>query len=1149
MDSPGSQLSPPPTPAPVLDAGHESEQLHGRRRRRHRRRQRQRQHVERSTSSHPRRERNDSQSGGLGEDIAEENEPSVGGEANPETKVAEGEANAENLGFIVDVQGDRNITRYGANQYETSAYHRTGGNSVVGLPDKRIDPETRHDHTLVTVPADAVAPSTTRLLSTLNPSTLYTNPPIPVANRRAHPIPDSPAADVDDSANFISIESPPPVEVASGAGGPDTECSPTVVPDTFIEDEDEAEAIREKTINRPVPPVDPKIREMMILRRNAKLTREVKKNPLNVRAWIRLAEHQELVILGARPDSRPLTNEEKHGVVSAILSIYDNALKANPRHPARDRLVLGRIEQGAKVWDPEELSNQWEQVLRSDSESISVWVEYLDHCQTNPQKFDFDTCFGTYLLCLDTHSRVGSGPDRYLITSYLFLRLTVFLREAGYLERAVGYWQAVLEFVVCRPSGLAANHEEALETFNKFWSPAYVKIGEPGWQAWNTDHDPNSLKSHVDSDHEPRECPAHSFKAWTSAERVHMMWNRMPTHEFDLVDKEGDLLEVSLLADCTRILEYFRDFVGTVGVALLIDAFLQFCHLPHLTYPANLHTSRLWIGENFLRNQFMDDWQNTIGEWIEFQDYAASTTVRPFAFSHHTFIPTTDNLFSQPEMWFSCLAKWAENGYQQTCVNKPDFVVNTLFSLAQIVDESRFCEYAIAVFLACDRDGAKKRAKALLEQDQDDIRLWNALALVNWGNGHKQSAQKVWSTALFQTQELPDKDFVETALLWNSWIWATLQAGENEKAAYLLKTMPFKRVWMGSYRAADRDELETTDILRLTRFLGDVQWTALRFRRFQAYVAYTDCLAISRYLLGASFGETLKFYDDALKLLSDKFEHDAVSRAFGSELLHQARAKLVYHYITTKPAQYRPLDVHNILLGSLETFPHNTMFLALLKWNDARMGVTHRIRDIFDATIGEKARAAKHSGRGRGAQIDRVPITTHFFNIYCEMGRPVLGNSSTHLVRAAFERAIDHGPVSVGKTPAPRHRFELISSTSAQNNITIWKLYVLWEAHIERNYTRAREVLFRALRACPWAKELYMLAFEHLREDIVQADITRLSFERTRRAAERTHRTEKVVGSGFGKIELQALYSEMLRRGLRINHRLADVDISVGDDD
>jgi tetratricopeptide (TPR) repeat protein len=758
-----------------------------------------------------RRQRRSSRDGGICESISNESEPSVGGEGADESKVAEGEANAENLGVVVDVQGDRDITRYGANQYEVPAYRRTGSGLVVGLTDERIDYESRHENTLITLPANTVAASQPRPLSTIDLHALYPTFPIPIANRRPLIIPANAAAESSSTAF------PPGLGIASSAADFNTG-TPCFIA-LFPSEEDEDETISEESIEHKV---DPAIREAEILRRNAELNRAVEQNPQDIRAWMCLAEHQEHVILGMRHDNRALNDNEKQLVASASLSIYEKALKANPQHPERDCLILGRIEQGAKVWDPEQLSRQWEQVLRYDSESIGVWIEYLDYCQTDSQKFDFDTCFKSYLHCLKTHSSVGRGPDKCLIRSYLFLRATLFLREAGYIELAVGYWQAVLEFVVFRPADLAYDHKKALKQFEKFWSPAYVKIGEPNWRPWNAGYDPFAPKAVVaNPGYNLWAYPPDLFKTWAAAERERMMRNRMPSHEIEPPTKEEGVFEVFLLADCKHILQCFCDLAEQNGVALLIDSFLQFCHLPHLTNPANLHTSRLWTGDNFVRNQFMDDWRNTISKWIKFHDYAASTTVQPFAFSHHTFIPTTDTLFSDPECWFSALAKWAASASRRSCVIKSGFVVETLYSLAKTFKDSNFVEYTLAVSFACNSDRARQHAKGLLRQRPGDLRLWNALALMDWRTGNWKMARDVWSNALEMSQGFDDYEFIESSLLWNSWIWETIHNGHFEKSAYLLQAMPYKRVDLLSYHKAYENELNRTNVLRLTRVSHD----------------------------------------------------------------------------------------------------------------------------------------------------------------------------------------------------------------------------------------------------------------------------------------------------------------------------------------
>jgi hypothetical protein len=192
-----------------------------------------------------------------------------------------------------------------------------------------------------------------------------------------------------------------------------------------------------------------------------------------------------------------------------------------------------------------------------------------------------------------------------------------------------------------------------------------------------------------------------------------------------------------------------------------------------------------------------------------------------------------------------------------------------------------------------------------------------------------------------------------------------------------------------------------------------------------------------------------------------------------------------------------------------------------------------RTRDILEVTTGYGPKSPTSL-----TQTHRVPITTHLFSIYIEMGRPVVLGSTTHSIRAAFERAIGDANIPLGKTPTRKHSFELTSSTSAHNNLTLWRLYILFELYGEYNIPRARELFFRALGSCPWSKELYMLGFEHLRADLTAA-----------LPPCRVNSGGQANPPGFDYSELRALYTEMLRRGLRVHHHVEDFWSHQGEED
>ncbi|CAG7974791.1 unnamed protein product [Penicillium nalgiovense] len=796
MDSPGSQgvpqfssFRPPPT-SPSADATGSEHERHRRRRSGHRQR------ADRKESPSSRHHGRPSD-GGRQKATGEESEKRLSGERIDDVNALDDEANKR---FVVDSRGDRDNTRYGVDRYEVPTYQRNGDGFVLGLPGQRIDYKTRYDQgpLLLRPDSSSSTSSTTKPLSAETLSTLSHNLPIRLRSDLQANI----AAETQHSQNFISTTVPSQPGVAATADLDDE------APPSYRSIHDPAKSGEQDTENIDTSAFTRIAREAEILNLNAKLNSAVAQQPTDIHSWIRLAEHQELALTGARSGDRTSSHDDVQVVARAKLYVYERALKANAQNPERDHLVLCRMEEGAKIWDDAKLALEWDEVLRYHSEFVTVWIQYLDYCQTDSRDFNFNDCFTTYGYCLKLHSRVGFGPQKTHIRAYLLLRLTLFLRESGHVELAVGLWQAVLEFTCFRPAHLMGKTEEALVEFKKFWAPGHTRIGEPGWQPWNSGQiSRGPAAEHVyTSEVDARVL----FPTWVHAERERMFKNRVPSHAFD-DPKEKDAFRVVLLEDCTQILPYFWDLEGSLGS--LVDAFLYFCHLPHLTLPANMHTSRLWTGDNFLRNEYMDDPRNTIADWITFQKHTATTTIEPFSFPHHTFVHTTDTLFADSKMWFSALTKWAATTSHSSCVIDSDFVLSTLHSLVDIFRDSQLAEYAIAVTFACNNTLGKKYGKRLLKERSSNLRLYNAVALMYWRTGDRDVAHNVWSTALSMSKNFDARELTDSALLWNSWIWEMLHDGQKNQASYLLQAMPYHKVHLLSYNTADELDLNGPNFL------------------------------------------------------------------------------------------------------------------------------------------------------------------------------------------------------------------------------------------------------------------------------------------------------------------------------------------------
>jgi hypothetical protein len=73
-----------------------------------------------------------------------------------------------------------------------------------------------------------------------------------------------------------------------------------------------------------------------------------------------------------------------------------------------------------------------------------------------------------------------------------------------------------------------------------------------------------------------------------------------------------------------------------------------------------------------------------------------------------------------------------------------------------------------------------------------------------------------------------------------------------------------------------------------------------------------------------------------------------------------------------------------------------------------------------------------------------------------------LGN--VHSTRAAFENAV--------------------SSPACSAHPGLWRLYILFCTRTKEFKKQATDVFYRAMRACPWAKKLFMMAFTELKHSL-----------------------------------------------------------------
>lgn len=231
-----------------------------------------------------------------------------------------------------------------------------------------------------------------------------------------------------------------------------------------------------------------------------------------------------------------------------------------------------------------------------------------------------------------------------------------------------------------------------------------------------------------------------------------------------------------------------------------------------------------------------------------------------------------------------------------------------------------------------------------------------------------------------------------------------------------------------------------------------------------------ECLILFAYLSNElSLVEAHATFTSNLKFLSIRCFPSSSTH----EYVHQAFAKLL-HYHVTKTSRFKPSMIRSFLEESVIQFPQNTIFLGLYAIIESYSRIDDRVRSIMRDVV-----LTRHSNR---RTEDRESVISHFFAIYSEISRGLELGSNTSTIRSTFEHAV--------------------TSTCGAPCAGLWKLYFSFE-HSHGDYQMAKSVFHRGVRACPWAKELYLLAFHCL-------------------------------GMVMSKEDLRGLYTTMLEKELRV---------------
>lgn len=137
------------------------------------------------------------------------------------------------------------------------------------------------------------------------------------------------------------------------------------------------------------------------------------------------------------------------------------------------------------------MDKKWRHVMFSHVASAKLWRRYLSHTTSHLARFKVSNSVSQYLKCLEVLKGIKAGTftshhmEPLVAENALFSVFADSCRfwvDAGYSERAVAAYQAILDFNLCCPKDykLQALSGKTLVFFETYWESGTSRIGEEG---------------------------------------------------------------------------------------------------------------------------------------------------------------------------------------------------------------------------------------------------------------------------------------------------------------------------------------------------------------------------------------------------------------------------------------------------------------------------------------------------------------------------------------------------------------------------------------------------------------------------------------------------------------------------------------------
>ncbi|WVW82554.1 hypothetical protein I302_104565 [Kwoniella bestiolae CBS 10118] len=942
-------------------------------------------------------------------------------------------------GFFSDIVGDRDAVRYGStSSTSTPRYHREGRNRILGLNEGLRILYSR-DRTEKGV---EVAPMGRLYIQRYNSRQTQS-----AASQHLHRVLLLPS---DDQPAFDPSESYVDFGLRSARRADDT---PTYRDIHQPEEQEDYELEAIQAAIGSYSTLEEEVRKETI-----ETEQYLKSHPRDIDRWIMYSQlHLRLSPdLTAKSELSQISTKTR-AEAEVTLSILSRALDAEENNFNSTKLHLAYLKAAEQFWPNEKVTNRWKNVLRELSEKIDqvdmmdLWLGYITWREGNGfGKGDggVDEVVDVYEECIGRLKENYQGDTQAMEENlvYLFLRACLFLKQAGYSERSLAMFQAIMEITFFKPaqlhgayvhSSLSTSFDKVLNAFEEFWDTEAARIGESGSKGWRniSTFSPSQNRDAVPQKHTSED----PFEKWLEAETHAESTYSLPGRATDLNEEvEDDPYHTVLFSD-------IRPFLFTVTspeVRLqLIYAFLTFLGLPFSppdvpsSSPASNDPHLHWTlaYNQAKRNTFWParqstkrlPWQTVGGEPMDPERTRGLDN--PFASPVKCWMQDRNTMLGRKGSWFNDLDAI------DIATLDIDVVRNVFSILRPLVPDPAFTLASFAFESAVSVKGAIKFAKSILASDRDNLLLWDGYARLERQRGNIAAARTVYITALqaaisARANGVVSEDEVD---LWAGWAEMEFENAEEARALeVVVLAAGVGQAFLQEFLNTVRPPQTPTSI------------SMLKSRQF--YKHLRPSYSPSQLVLKSLFHYLTDGIESARSFLLNQLTSVPPSCGEAEQTLQLLTKILHLHSDRHSAPASLSRDTLELALAS---FPNNTSFLSLYLYGELGGRVYGRVQRLI-------AGLTSHQAINGG-------LVVHLWAIWAEA-------VSSH--RTFWDEC---------GTGAERVRLALdkgISSSTGKYCAALWMLYIEFECLMGRHQT-AKQLCYRAVASLGGCKPLYLLPF------------------------------------------------------------------------